>query len=43
MALKPRTGDAPNALLLGDDDREVSLASTWAERRVGLIFLRHFG
>ena len=43
MSLKPRTGDAPDASLLGNDDRELSLASTWAERRVALIFLRHFG
>ncbi len=43
MTFNTRTGDAPDAVVECEGDREVHLGSFWAERRVAFIFLRHFG
>lgn len=43
MTLDSRTGEAPDAVVEREGDREVHLNSIWAERHVAFIFLRHFG
>jgi hypothetical protein len=43
MTFDSSTGDAADAVVEREGDREVHLSSFWAERRVAFIFLRHFG
>jgi len=34
---------APDAVLLGEGEREVRLSELWSEGPLVLVFLRHFG
>jgi len=34
---------APDAVLLGEGEREVRLSGLWSEGPLVLVFLRHFG
>jgi hypothetical protein len=36
-------GPAPDAALLGENDRPVRLSELWSRQTLVLVFLRHFG